>query len=273
MILDVNNNIKYKEINITERFLQNQIVKNFNVLFPEYKIIDTEYKLIGDVRKFGLSGRIDILALNLKEARLVVFELKKDNNKNILFQAIDYSDFIVENYNLIILSASNLTLSEKDMLLKAKQKPEIILIAKSYNHPTIRRIQKIENIISLYEYKAFENNLIQFELLCNKGNNKIVFSKKEKDFFEKIDSSNVNLIIKESIRNLDESFYLIESNVLVINPTILFNSFKEISSKFNVSALTKGKFLKLIRESDFYIEDRKTMRFKDYNTSVILVKI
>lgn len=273
MILDLINNIKFDEINISESLLQKHVVKNFEILFPDYRIIESEYRLVGDVRKFGLSGRIDIFALNLKENRLVVFELKKDNNKNILFQAIDYSDFISENYNLIILSTNNLSLSEKDILLKNKQKPEIILIAKNFNHPTIRRIQNIENIISLYEYKAFQNNFIQFELLFNKGNNKIVFSNKEKKAIEKIDSTNVNLLIKEAIRNLDESYYLIESNVLAINPTILYNSFKTISNDFNITHLTKGKFLKLIRESDFYIEDRKTMRFKDYNTSVILIKI
>ena len=274
MILNINNNSKHSEISITENFLQKNIVKNFNILFPEYRILNTEYKLQGDVRKFGISGRIDIFALNLSDYRLAVFELKKDNNKNVLFQAIDYTDFISENYNLIILSSVNLSIEEKDKLLKSKLKPEIILIAKNFSHPTIRRIENVENKIRLIEYKAFENNLLYFETICNKNdNNKIVFYKSEEHKFENIDSSNVNLIIKESIKNLDESYYLIDTNVLVINATILYNSFKQISSKFNLIHLPRSKFMKLIRESEFYIEERNAMRFKSFNTSAILIKL
>ena len=273
MILDVNNNSKHSEISITENFLQKNIVKNFNILFPEYKIINTEYKLQGNVRKFGISGRIDIFALNLLDYRLAVFELKKDNNKNVLFQAIDYTDFISENYNLIILSSINLSIEEKDKLLKSKLKPEIILIAKNFSHPTIRRIENIENKIRLIEYKAFENNMLYFETICNKNDNKIVFYKSEEHKFENIDSSNVNLIIKESIKNLDESYYQIDTNILVINPTILYNSFKQISSKFDLIHLPRLKFMKLIRESEFYIEERNAMRFKSFNTSAILIKL
>ena len=274
MILNINNNSKHSEISITENFLQKNIVKNFNILFPEYRILNTEYKLQGDVRKFGISGRIDIFALNLSDYRLAVFELKKDNNKNVLFQAIDYTDFISENYNLIILSSVNLSIEEKDKLLKSKLKPEIILIAKNFSHPTIRRIENVENKIRLIEYKAFENNLLYFETICNKNdNNKIVFYKSEEHKFENIDSSNVNLIIKESIKNLDESYYLIDTNVLVINPTILYNSFKQIPSKFDLIHLPRSKFMKLIRESEFYIEERNAMRFKSFNTSAILIKL
>lgn len=273
MILDTKNNSKFDEIIITENNLQKQVVKNFHLLFPDYKIICTEFKLQGDVRKFGISGRIDIFAINLNEFRLAVFELKKENNKNILFQALDYTDFISENYNLIILSSENLTLEEKDKLLKNRLKPEIILIAKKFNHPTIRRIENVENKIKLYEYQAFENGLIHFDIVCNKNDNKVVFYKSEENRYEKYDSTNINFLIKETIKNLDESYYSIESNVLVINPTVLYNSFKQIGHKFDLTHLTKGKFMKLIRESDYYVEDRKAMRFKEFNTSVIIIKL
>lgn len=83
----------------------------------------------------------------------------------------------------------------------------------------------------------------------------------------------MNLIVKESIKNIDESYYLIDSNILVINPTILYNSFLQISSKFDLIQLSRSKFMKLIRESEFYIKERNTMRFKDFNTSVILIKL
>ena len=273
MILDINNNSKFKEISITENYLQKQIVLHFHLLFPDYKLLSSEFKLEGDVRKFGISGRIDIFALNIKENRLAVFELKKENNKNILFQAIDYTDFIFENYNLIILSSKNLNIEEKDHLLKNKLKPEIILIAKKFNHPTIRRIQNVENKIKLIEYKSFENNLIYFEDVCNKSDNKIVYHKDEESRTEKIDSTNINLLVKEAIRNLDESYYLIHSHVLAINPTVLYNSFKQIAERFDLLHLTKINFLKLIRNSNYYIEERKTMRFKNFNTSVILIKL
>ena len=73
--------------------------------------------------------------------------------------------------------------------------------------------------------------------------------------------------------NIDNSFYVIESNILVINPTVLFNSFKTIRANYNLAHLTKGKFLKLIRESDFFLEEKKTMRFNEFNTSVIIIKL
>ena len=76
-----------------------------------------------------------------------------------------------------------------------------------------------------------------------------------------------------SLKNLDESYYLIDTNVLVINPTILYNSFKQISSKFDLIHLPRSKFMKLIRESEFYIEERNAMRFKSFNTSAILIKL
>lgn len=273
MILDINNNLKLNEITISESYLQKQVVNNFKLLFPDYKIISPEYKLQGDVRKFGISGRIDIFAFNLNEFRLTVFELKRENNKNILFQAIDYTDFIVENYALIVLNSPNLSDEEKRKLLHSKLKPEIILIAKKFNHPTIRRLENIENKIKLYEYRAFENDLIYFDIICNKGDNKVVYYKSEKITYEQIDSTNVNILIKECIKNIDESSYLIESNVLFINATVLYDSFKLIADKFNLTHLTKGNFLKLIRESNFYLEERKTMRFKKYNTSVIIMSL
>ena len=45
MILDLNNNSNHSEISITENFLQKNIVKNFKLLFPDYKILNTEHKL------------------------------------------------------------------------------------------------------------------------------------------------------------------------------------------------------------------------------------
>ncbi|RLZ06585.1 hypothetical protein [Faecalibacter macacae] len=54
-----------KEIEVSEKTLQENIIKNFEKIFPNYKLLNSEYKLTGDVRKFGISGRIDIFAYNI----------------------------------------------------------------------------------------------------------------------------------------------------------------------------------------------------------------
>ncbi len=68
MVLPCRNSIKSTD-NISERDYQNYIVKNFNVLFPNFKFVCIEKK-IKDV------GRIDIYAKDKINNRDVVIELK-----------------------------------------------------------------------------------------------------------------------------------------------------------------------------------------------------
>ena len=62
MIFDIRTKEKNEETEISEKKLQSLIVENFNIFFPELKIIKSEYSIKGNVRLFGMSGRIDILA-------------------------------------------------------------------------------------------------------------------------------------------------------------------------------------------------------------------
>ncbi|WP_290700187.1 hypothetical protein [Lacinutrix sp.] len=64
MIFDIKTKLKSEELEITEKKLQNLVVENFNLFFPNLRIIKSEFSIKGNVRLFGLSGRIDILAYN-----------------------------------------------------------------------------------------------------------------------------------------------------------------------------------------------------------------
>ena len=64
MLYNLKDRFFQSEIEISEKELQNLIVKNFDLLFPNLKLLNVEFKLKGDVRLIGVSGRIDILALD-----------------------------------------------------------------------------------------------------------------------------------------------------------------------------------------------------------------
>ena len=66
MIFDQNNKKVSKRTYINEKELQLIIINNFNILFPKYRLLKSEFILRGDVRQFGTSGRIDILAFDSK---------------------------------------------------------------------------------------------------------------------------------------------------------------------------------------------------------------
>ena len=113
MIIDTLNKKKYKKQNISETKLQKLIIENFEVIFPQFRILKSEKTIEGDVRQFGTSGRIDILAFNPVNLELIIFELKKKHSKNILFQAFDYVDFIEENLEKVVSQIKDLKFKKK----------------------------------------------------------------------------------------------------------------------------------------------------------------
>ena len=67
----------------SEAELNQFLSENWPQFFPQFTFIKSEFVLDGNVRSSGGSGRIDILAFNSKSRKFIVFELKKDSEKNI----------------------------------------------------------------------------------------------------------------------------------------------------------------------------------------------
>lgn len=267
MLLDIVNKNVYEEISISESKLQELLIENFSSFFPSYVLIENEYVIRGDVRQFGMSGRIDILAYSPKEKKLVIFELKKVNSKNILIQSLDYFDFIQENIKGIVPKLSNISETEKNEILKSHNPPKIILIARSFLHPTIRRSQNFTNNVELYTYSFFTNNLFQLSK---------VYQKRKYLDSEIKESSEIDIIsvVKDIIQNdlIDEKLYLIENSVLTINSTVLYEGYQEYLKNSKVRALSFRLFFKEVKAKDEYIQNLSTKRFKKNNTSVIELK-
>ncbi|KAK3604965.1 hypothetical protein CHS0354_000629 [Potamilus streckersoni] len=153
-----------------------------------------------NVRSIGIGGRIDILAYNSKSKRFVVFELKKDYDKNITEQAADYRDCIDDNFADVYLKTTqqyNINLPKFQDVLK---EIEIVLIAKRFSITQIERVKKNkENNITLIKYFWFEDDLIFIDYLNNDP---------DEEKIENIDSKKVRLV--KEIVNKDPDLYEID---------------------------------------------------------------
>jgi hypothetical protein len=87
-----------KKVHKSESELNRFLSENWSNFFPQFTFIKSEFVLDGNVRSRGGSGRIDILAFNPKSNKFVVFELKKDLDKNIRNRK--QNDFL--NYSMSI---------------------------------------------------------------------------------------------------------------------------------------------------------------------------
>lgn len=158
-----------KQIDRPERDLNKFICDNWSSLFSNLIFIASEFPLSGNVRDVGTAGRIDILAYNPITKRFVIFELKKEHDKNITDQAADYRDYVQENFSYVYLHSSQKYEVDLPKFTELDQKQvEIILIAKKFNINQIERIKKNkENNITLIKYYWFEDDLIFIDYLNN----------------------------------------------------------------------------------------------------------
>lgn len=157
-----------KQVDKPEKDLNKFICENWKSLFPKLIFISSEFPLKGNVRSIGTNGRIDILAYNPVTKRFVIFELKKDYDKNITEQSADYRDYITDNFSDIYLK----TTQKYDIHLPkyveiSSEQIEIILIAKRFSITQIERVKKKENTITLIRYYWFEEDLIFIDYINN----------------------------------------------------------------------------------------------------------
>jgi len=119
-----------KSVDRSEAELSKFLQDNWADFFPQYRFIKREFILDGNVRSRGSSGRIDILAFNPKTSKFVIFELKKNPDRNIRNQVNDYRDFIEDNFSDIYL----MTLQKYKIELPTfteidKESIEVVMIA------------------------------------------------------------------------------------------------------------------------------------------------
>jgi hypothetical protein len=157
------------QIEKSEKELNKFICANWKDLFPDFTFIATEFPLKGNVRSLGTNGRIDILAYNPETKKFIIFELKKDYDKNITDQAADYRDYVQDNFSDVYLHATQkYEISLPKFTAINQDKVEIVLIAKKFSITQIDRVKKIKDSnITLIKYYWFENDLIFIDYLNN----------------------------------------------------------------------------------------------------------
>lgn len=175
-IFSTHHNAYIPTIEKSEKELNKLVSDNFKAFFPELIFIKSEFKLEGVARSIGTTGRIDIFAFNSRTNKFVVFELKRDLNKNIRTQANDYKEFIEDNFSDIYISV----LQDHDIQLPKKREIvsdslEIILIAKEFSERDKYNIDS--NEITFIKYMWFEGGLFLLQFLNNQHKNQTVYFK------------------------------------------------------------------------------------------------
>lgn len=183
-----------KTVQKSEAELNKFLSDNWKHFFPQYTFIKNEFTLDGNVRGKGGSGRMDILAFNPKTNKFVVFELKRDIDKNIRNQVGDYKDFIEDNFAKIYL----LSTQKYDAVLPkyesiSEDSIEVVMIAKTFSTNDIDKARKSKNEITLIKYLWFENQLLLIDYLNNDPDDLI-----EKENAEKIKKINLLLTISQN---------------------------------------------------------------------------
>ena len=171
-----------KTVQKSEAELNKFLSENWKHFFPQYTFIKSEFTLEGNVRSKGGSGRIDILAYNPKTNKFVVFELKRDIDKNLRNQVGDYKDFIEDNFaKIYLLSTQKYDAALPKYETISEDSIEVVMIAKSFSANDIDKARKSKNEITLIKYLWFENQLLLIDYLNNDPDDLI-----EKENAEKI---------------------------------------------------------------------------------------
>jgi len=157
-----------KQVNKSEAELNRFLSENWREFFPHFTFIKNEFSLDGNVRSKGGSGRMDILAYNPKSKKFVIFELKKDADKNIRHQASDYKDFVENNFaEIYLLAAQTYEVELPKFNEISKDSIELILIAKTFSPTDVDKAKKSKGEITLIKYLWFENQLLLIDYLNN----------------------------------------------------------------------------------------------------------
>jgi len=132
--------IKYKNIEIKEKELEDLVRR-----FPEN--IEEGLKYL-DHQKSTDRGPLDVLLVDSGNS-LVICELKIVEDDNMLFQGIDYYDYMTKN-----IEGFARAYSSKGIKIDPTQEPRLFLIAPSFSIALQNRCKWIDIPISLYTYQC-----------------------------------------------------------------------------------------------------------------------
>ena len=130
--------LEYKRGELSEKELENRIIKHPHLIEDGLKYIEHQ--------RHTSSGRLDILFVD-RNGSLVVAELKVAEDPYMLFQALDYFDFVAEKIEGFarIYSKHN---------IDVEKYPRLMLIAPGFSHIMINRCRWLnpDIQISLFVY-------------------------------------------------------------------------------------------------------------------------
>ncbi|MEZ4959290.1 MAG: hypothetical protein R2830_05695 [Saprospiraceae bacterium] len=240
------NNKFLKIINKSEAELNRFLSDNWTHFFPHFLFVKSEFSLDGNVRSRGGSGRVDILAFNPKSNKFVIFELKKDFDKNIRNQVSDYKDFIEDNFAKIYLLSTQTygaKLPNHDVI--SDDSIEVVMIAKTFSPTDIDKAKKSKAGITLIKYLWFENQLLLIDYINNDPDDLIEKENTEK--LRKIKSIIENkpeladaesfLFGKEEAKRLFKIFYEYLKNLDEVLVEVQSTKIKVVFAKFTFSII------------------------------------
>lgn len=134
--------LNYEVIELQENKLES-ILKDYP------NSLETGMKFIDSQRKVG-RGPLDLLMLDSGNA-LVIVELKVNKDDDMLFQALDYYDYIYANKERLAYAYKS-----KGLNIDPSEEPRIILIAPEFSQLLINRCKWLKVKIDLYRYRYLD---------------------------------------------------------------------------------------------------------------------
>ncbi len=132
--------LEYKVKELSEKELESRIRDHPHQIEPGLTFVDVQ-------RRAG-RGPLDLLFHDSGKA-LVVVELKVEKSDKMLFQAIDYYDYIYSNRERLALAYKS-----KGIEIDASEEPRLMLIAPEFSQLLVNRCKWIYiNKIDLYRYR------------------------------------------------------------------------------------------------------------------------
>lgn len=259
-IIDLNNKICSLEKNISEKQLSDIFDENWDIIFPNLIKLGKEFKLTGEVRSSGISGRIDFFAFNIETKKFVIIELKNRYDKNIRSQIFDYLDFVEENFDYILLRVNEKLKAYKKINIEI----ELIIISKNFMQADYNRLKRLNNSLTLIRYFMFENNQLLLDfyskeintLTTNNSNMDLKYSStKEQEFDIWIF---INYLIVENILKYNNDYKIVSNNILAIRINLLFKAYNKIRLNEKLPYFTFTGFKNKLKDCEEFLTTLNT---------------
>lgn len=131
--------LEYEESELSESELEYIIKEHPHLIEPGLRFVDSQ-------RKTG-RGPLDLLLIDSGNA-LVVAELKVERSDEMLFQALDYFDYVYSNLERLAVAYE-----VKNFKIDSYQDPRIMLIAPDFSQSLINRCKWLKSRIDLYRFR------------------------------------------------------------------------------------------------------------------------